>query len=97
AVGAGDHRDPSTLVGDVRSPPAHCCTSHGPEPYRNQLIPVWFGAGALVDPAAESQARGLAGRESSCCSFFTFDFAPVGERAGHGLAAREKRTLAHSR
>ncbi|MGW5440771.1 hypothetical protein [Nocardia asteroides] len=29
----------------------------------------------LVDPAAEALARELAGRESSCCSFFTFDFA----------------------
>ncbi|WP_433003358.1 hypothetical protein [Kribbella sp. CA-294648] len=28
---------------------------------------------------AEAQARDLAGRESSCCSFFGFDFAPAGE------------------
>jgi hypothetical protein len=32
-----------------------------------------------LDPAAESRARDLAGRESSCCSFFTFTF-----RAGAG-------------
>ncbi|MFE6861898.1 hypothetical protein [Nocardia sp. NPDC057668] len=28
----------------------------------------------VVDPAAETLARELAGRESSCCSFFTFEF-----------------------
>jgi hypothetical protein len=34
----------------------------------------------LTMPAeAEAQARDLAGRESSCCSFFGFDFTPVGE------------------
>lgn len=32
-----------------------------------------------VDPAAEILARQLAGRESSCCSFFTFDFTTTGE------------------
>ncbi len=34
----------------------------------------------LTVPAeAEAQARDLAGRESSCCSFFGFDFTPVGD------------------
>ncbi|MFI9536395.1 hypothetical protein ACIG56_24480 [Nocardia fusca] len=28
----------------------------------------------VLDPAAEPDARGLAARESSCCTFFTFDF-----------------------
>ncbi|MGV9666225.1 hypothetical protein [Nocardia niigatensis] len=34
----------------------------------------------VVDPGAEARARELSGRESSCCSFFTFDFttAPDG-------------------
>ncbi|MFC3991118.1 hypothetical protein [Actinoplanes siamensis] len=29
-----------------------------------------------LDPAAEATARDLAGRESSCCSLFTFTFDP---------------------
>ncbi|MFF0533150.1 hypothetical protein ACFYT3_32895 [Nocardia amikacinitolerans] len=29
----------------------------------------------VLDPAAEAVARDLAARESSCCSFFSFDFA----------------------
>ncbi|MEU1605758.1 hypothetical protein [Micromonospora matsumotoense] len=33
-------------------------------------------------PAAEATARDLTGRESSCCSFFTFTFA--GDQAGDG-------------
>lgn len=28
------------------------------------------------DPACEATARDLTARESSCCSFFTFDFEP---------------------
>jgi hypothetical protein len=31
-----------------------------------------------LDPAAEATARDLTGRESECCSFFTFTFAPAG-------------------
>jgi hypothetical protein len=31
-----------------------------------------------LDPAAEEAARDLAGRESSCCSFFTFAFTGDG-------------------
>lgn len=31
-----------------------------------------------LDPAAESAARDLAGREAGCCSFFTFTFTPAG-------------------
>jgi hypothetical protein len=30
-----------------------------------------------LDPAAEQAARDLAGRESECCSFFSFTFAPA--------------------
>jgi hypothetical protein len=30
-----------------------------------------------LDPAAEQTARDLAGRESECCSFFSFTLAPV--------------------
>ncbi|GGN94375.1 hypothetical protein GCM10010112_83630 [Actinoplanes lobatus] len=29
-----------------------------------------------LDPAAEATARDLSGRESRCCSFFTFTFDP---------------------
>ncbi|KUL31740.1 hypothetical protein [Actinoplanes awajinensis] len=29
-----------------------------------------------LDPAAETTARDLAGRESGCCSFFSFTFHP---------------------
>ncbi|WP_280504967.1 hypothetical protein [Nocardia farcinica] len=39
----------------------------------------------LVDPAAELLARELAARESSCCSFFTFDFAQAGEHLVIGV------------
>jgi hypothetical protein len=31
-----------------------------------------------LDMAAEAAARDLTGRESECCSFFTFTFAPAG-------------------
>ncbi|MFI8974228.1 hypothetical protein ACIGO9_15180 [Nocardia asteroides] len=41
-------------------------TTRRPDPTRLEVV---------VDPGAESAARELAGRESSCCSFFTFDFA----------------------
>jgi hypothetical protein len=30
-----------------------------------------------LDPAAERTARDLAGRESACCSFFSFTFTPA--------------------
>jgi hypothetical protein len=30
-----------------------------------------------LDPAAEHTARDLTARESACCSFFTFTFAPA--------------------
>ncbi|MEV3966065.1 hypothetical protein AB0M34_35250 [Nocardia sp. NPDC050193] len=39
----------------------------------------------LMDPAAEPVARDLAARESSCCSFFTFDFAPTGAELVMGI------------
>jgi hypothetical protein len=32
-----------------------------------------------LDPAAEATAQDLAVRESSCCSFFSFSFAPDGD------------------
>lgn len=32
-------------------------------------------ADLALDPSSESNARDLAERESSCCSFFTFEFA----------------------
>jgi hypothetical protein len=32
-----------------------------------------------LDAAAEASARELAGRESGCCSFFTFTFARAGD------------------
>lgn len=32
-----------------------------------------------LDPAAEPAARELTGRESSCCSFFSFSFVPDGD------------------
>ena len=32
-----------------------------------------------LDPAAEATARDLAGRESLCCSFFSFTFVPDGD------------------
>ncbi|WP_280219941.1 hypothetical protein [Nocardia neocaledoniensis] len=41
-----------------------------PDPRRLEVV---------VDPGAEAMARELAGRESSCCSFFTFDFTAGGE------------------
>ena len=31
-----------------------------------------------LDPRVEGAARELAARETACCSFFTFDFAAVG-------------------
>jgi hypothetical protein len=31
----------------------------------------------LLDPAAEEAARDLTGRESACCSFFSFVFSPA--------------------
>ncbi|GIJ24223.1 hypothetical protein [Micromonospora lutea] len=32
-----------------------------------------------LDPAAEATARDLTGRESSCCSFFTFTYTDDGD------------------
>lgn len=45
-------------------------TTHRPYPARLEIV---------VDPAAETQARELAERESSCCSFFTFDIAATAD------------------
>ncbi|NYG20009.1 hypothetical protein BJY17_000756 [Agromyces hippuratus] len=33
-------------------------------------------ADLILDPASETAGRDLAARESSCCSFFTFEFEP---------------------
>ena len=33
----------------------------------------------IFDPAVETAARELTARETACCSFFTFDFADVGD------------------
>jgi hypothetical protein len=32
-----------------------------------------------LDPAVEPEVRELAGRETACCSFFTFTFAPAAD------------------
>ncbi|MFF0547260.1 hypothetical protein [Nocardia thailandica] len=39
----------------------------------------------VVDPGAEALARELARRESSCCSFFTFDFTTGNEGLVMGI------------
>ncbi|WP_245649480.1 hypothetical protein [Nocardia shimofusensis] len=39
----------------------------------------------VVDPGAEAMARELAGRESSCCSFFTFDFTSTDKDVVMGI------------
>ncbi len=44
--------------------------SQRPEPTRLDLV---------VPREAEAVGRDLADRESQCCSFFTFDFEPVGD------------------
>ena len=43
-----------------------------------------------LDPAAEATAQYLTGRESSCCSFFTFEFAgdDASDDAGDGAGLR---------
>ncbi|MGV9408334.1 hypothetical protein ACWDOP_00350 [Nocardia sp. NPDC003693] len=41
-----------------------------PDPARLEVV---------VDPAAQALARELAGRESSCCSFFSFEFTTTAE------------------
>ncbi|RDI63669.1 hypothetical protein [Nocardia pseudobrasiliensis] len=43
---------------------------HRPGPVRLEV---------LMDPATEALARELAGRESSCCSFFVFEFSSTAE------------------
>ena len=35
-----------------------------------------------LDPAAEARARDLVARESGCCSFFFFTFAPASHPGG---------------
>ncbi|MEU4315261.1 hypothetical protein [Nocardia sp. NPDC024068] len=40
----------------------------------------------VLDPAAGPGARELAARESSCCAFFTFDFATTSEGLVMGVA-----------
>ena len=41
-------------------------------------------ADLILDPASETDARDLAARETSCCSFFTFEF----ESASNSLTMR---------
>jgi hypothetical protein len=45
-------------------------TTRRPDPTRLEV---------MVNPGTEAVARELAGRESSCCSFFTFDFTSTDE------------------
>ncbi|MET8800492.1 hypothetical protein ABZV91_29375 [Nocardia sp. NPDC004568] len=45
-------------------------TTRRPNPARLEVV---------VDPGTETLARELAGRESSCCSFFVFDFTATAE------------------
>ncbi|MGW5312878.1 hypothetical protein ACWEVD_01385 [Nocardia thailandica] len=51
-------------------------TTRRPDPARLEIV---------VDPAAETRARELAGRESSCCSFFAFDFTTGAEGVVMGV------------
>jgi hypothetical protein len=44
---------------------------------QQRLSPTWLRW--RLDPAAETTARDLTARESSCCSFFSFSFAPDGD------------------
>jgi hypothetical protein len=43
---------------------------------QQRLSPTWLRW--HLEPAASSFARDLTARESACCSFFSFDFAPDG-------------------
>ncbi|WP_187688740.1 hypothetical protein [Nocardia wallacei] len=47
-----------------------------PDPARLEVV---------ADPGAETLARDLAGRESSCCSFFAFDFTVTAEGVVMGV------------
>jgi hypothetical protein len=44
---------------------------------QQRLAPTWLRW--QLDPNAEPIARDLTGRETECCSFFTFTFARVGD------------------
>ena len=46
----------------------------------------------VVASAAEATARDLAARESGCCSFFHFEFAPMGADVVMGIGVPESRT-----
>lgn len=46
----------------------------------------------VLDASAEGRARDLAARETSCCSFFGFDFTPY---AGDRVALRVSVPAAH--
>ncbi|MGC4939227.1 hypothetical protein [Kribbella sp. DT2] len=72
--------------------PASCTLPTAEQPIRVAEFDHLFSASAQgaerIDPTtlrltlaadAETQARDLAGRETSCCSFFGFDFSPAGD------------------
>lgn len=48
------------------------------ESVRNTTRPTPTRLDLLLDPDAEATGRDLASRESSCCSFFAFDFDTTG-------------------
>lgn len=45
-----------------------------------------------IDASAEGRARGLAARESACCSFFTFSFTPAADSVWMDIAVPPART-----
>ncbi|GAA1817342.1 hypothetical protein [Agromyces neolithicus] len=74
---------------DLDWAPASCTLPTVERPLREQEFSELFAmalrrvrrvnatrADLILDPTGETVARDLAARETSCCSFFTFDFAP---------------------
>jgi len=72
--------------------PASCTLPTAEQPIRvaefDDLFSASIQGAERIDPTtlrltvaadAEAQARDLAGRESSCCSFFGFDFTAAGD------------------
>ncbi len=77
---------------DLAWAPTSCTLPTAARPLREQEFTALFAtalrgvrrvnathAELVLDPAAEDAARDLAARETSCCSFFTFDFASIQE------------------
>lgn len=73
---------------DLAWAPASCTLPTVERPLREREFTALFGnalrgvrrldaarAELVLDPGSEDVARDLVARESSCCSFFTFDFA----------------------